>query len=314
MTDAPFHADIAKGPDGGRALWRQAVDGVRLRIGLWPAAKARGTVLLFPGRTEHIEKYGHVAAHLVAAGYGVASIDWRGQGLSDRLMDDPYRGHVGHFDDYQRDVAVLAQTAEAEGLTGPYYLLAHSMGGCIGLRALANGLDVDAAVFSAPMWGIKITPVMRRMAWVVSRLATVAGAGGTLAPGTQARSFILKDPFEGNTLTRDRDMWAHMGDQIRAVPGLELGGPSLDWVRHAMNECAALARLPSPQVPCLTFLGSNERIVDTSAIHDRMGRWPGGVLEMVDGGEHEVLMDLPGTRAAVMAQMTDFFGTAADSA
>ncbi|MEM9580176.1 MAG: alpha/beta hydrolase [Pseudomonadota bacterium] len=310
MMQAPFHPDIAFGPDGGRAIWREASDGVQLRIGLWPAQGApAGTVLLFPGRTEYIEKYGHVADHLTAAGYNVASIDWRGQGLSDRVMDDPYRGHVGDFADYQRDVDVLMEVVREEGLAGPFHLLAHSMGGCIGLRALLNGLPVASAVFSAPMWGIRIHPVMRRVAWVVSRVAARFGAGGTLAPGTQARSFILNDPFEDNTLTRDPDMWARMGDQIRAVPGFELGGPSLDWVRMAVDECKALAKLPAPPVPCLTFLGDGERIVDVPPIHQRMAHWPDGTLKVVPGGEHEVLMEVAAVREEVLTDITDFLAT-----
>ena len=41
-------------------------------------------------------------------------------------------------------------------LPRPWRLLAHSMGGTIGLRALTRGVPVAAAVFSAPMWGIRV--------------------------------------------------------------------------------------------------------------------------------------------------------------
>ena len=54
--------------------------------------------------------------------------------------------------------------ARAQGLPEPYYLMAHSMGGCIGLRALMRGAPVKAAAFSAPMWGILIAAWMRPMA------------------------------------------------------------------------------------------------------------------------------------------------------
>ena len=41
----------------------QADDGVTLRLAHWPAASdSRGGVLLFPGRTEYIEKYSGIAA------------------------------------------------------------------------------------------------------------------------------------------------------------------------------------------------------------------------------------------------------------
>lgn len=316
MTDAPFHHEIAFGPSNAHAIWRTASDGVRLRIGFWPLSSAKGTVLMFPGRTEYIEKYGHVAEHFAQHGWAMASIDWRGQGLSDRLMDDPWRGHVGKFRDYQKDVAELIGAARAQGLPEPYMLIAHSMGGAIALRALMDGLSVKAAVFSAPMWGILMSPSLRPAAWALSRLVRVVGAGTMLAPGTKPRSFITQDPFEDNTLTRDADMWSRMGDQIKAVPGLELGGPSLDWVREAVSECAALDKMPSPAVPCLTFLGSNERIVDTASIHRRMGKWPGGTLRMVQDGEHEVLMETPAKRLDVLNEITAYFelSAAADAA
>lgn len=306
MTQAPYHADICNGPSGGYALWRKASDGVRLRIGFWPLKGAKATVLIFTGRTEYIEKYAHVALDLQAAGYAVASLDWRGQGLSDRLMDDPYRGHVGSFDDYQKDIDVLLATLAEEGMPAPCALIGHSMGGCIGLRALVNGLDVKGAVFSAPMWGIVMAPALRPAAWALSRIAAQAGLGGTLAPGTNKRSFILSDPFENNTLTRDREMWAMMGAQIKAVPGLELGGPSLDWVRLAMDECAALMRTSTPNVPALTFLGDGERIVEASAIHDKMNTWPNGTLSIIKNGEHEAYMEVPETRARLAAETAAF--------
>ena len=54
---------------------------------------------------------------------------------------------------------------------------------------------------------------------------------------------------------------------------------------------------PSPPVPMVTFLGSDEAVVDAGAIRQRMARWPGGRLEMVAGAQHEVLMETPTIRA-----------------
>ena len=48
------------------------------------AARRKGTVCIFPGRTEFIEKYFEVVRDLRARGFAVAVLDWRGQGLSDR--------------------------------------------------------------------------------------------------------------------------------------------------------------------------------------------------------------------------------------
>ena len=132
-SPAPLYDDVAGGPPGGSALWLTCSDGVRIRVGFWrPEAAAHGTVLLFPGRTEYIEKYGPAAADLAERGFAMLAIDWRGQGVADRVTDDPQVGHVAHFPDYQRDVAAALETAVQLDLPRPFHLLAHSMGGCIG--------------------------------------------------------------------------------------------------------------------------------------------------------------------------------------
>jgi len=158
LTPAPLFTDIHPGPEGGMAHWVETSDGKRIRVGHWPVSGAKGTVLLFPGRTEYIEKYGPAASDLAARGLGTIAIDWRGQGLADRLLDDPRVGHVDAFSDYQKDVAAMLRAARALSLPRPFYLLAHSMGGCIGLRAVIEGLPVQAAAFTGPMW-VSISPL-----------------------------------------------------------------------------------------------------------------------------------------------------------
>ena len=66
LSPAPFFSDIAHGPAGGAAHWTQTSDGMRVRVGHWNKAAAKGTVLIFPGRTEFIEKYGQVAQAFTA--------------------------------------------------------------------------------------------------------------------------------------------------------------------------------------------------------------------------------------------------------
>ena len=299
MQPAPLYEDVAAGPPGGEALWIRAADGVRLRIARWPAPEAgRGTVFLFPGRTEYIEKYAPAAADLAARGFAMACIDWRGQGLADRLADDPMLGHVDDFAAYQRDVDALFATAARLALPAPWFLLAHSMGGCIGLRALLRGAPVQAALFSGPMWGIAIPPLLRAPMDALAGLMTALGRGARYAPTTGPRTYVLEAPFEGNQLTRDRAMWEMMVQQARAHPELTLGGPSLGWFRAARRECRALQRSAPPQVPAHAFLGGNERIVDPRPVHAIMGRWPGGRLTVVPGAEHEIVRERPETRVA----------------
>lgn len=306
LTPAPYHADIADGPDDARAFWLTASDGVRIRVAVWGGG-TKGTVLLFPGRTEYVEKYGRSAKDLLAHGFSTVALDWRGQGLADRLQDNAAIGHIDDFRDYQSDVkAVLAALPEL-GTPEPKFLVGHSMGGCIGLRSLMEGLDVKAAAFTAPMWGISMGKPKRTAAWVVSSIAQTVGMAKVLAPGTSATTYVLAQPFDDNMLTTDPDMFGYMKAQVEAHPDLALGGPSLAWLNEGLKECRSLRLRQTPSTPTLTFLGTGERIVDVEAIHDRMARWPNGDLRMVERAEHEVMMETKPTREQAIKDIAAHF-------
>src|SRR5881394_4041409 len=55
-------------------------DGVELRFARWGSpADAKGTVCVFSGRGEFIEKYFETVRDLRRRGFAVATMDWRGQ-------------------------------------------------------------------------------------------------------------------------------------------------------------------------------------------------------------------------------------------
>ncbi|MBB3993590.1 lysophospholipase [Sulfitobacter undariae] len=307
LTPAPLFTDIHPGPDPATAYWAETSDGVRVRLGVWDKKGARGTVLIFPGRTEYIEKYGGAAAELAARGLASIAIDWRGQGLADRLLDDPLTGHVEHFTDYQKDVAAMMRVARSLNLPRPYFLLAHSMGGCIGLRAVIEGITVQAAAFTGPMWGINISPLMRLPARALSTLMPHFNQGHRLLPSTISTPYVLSAPFDDNTLTTDEEMYDMMRDQLTAHPDLKLGGPSYTWLREALAETRHLSLRAVPNLPCAAYVGSNERIVDVPRVHARMENWNGGQLHIVEGGEHEILLETPAIRTRVFDEICALF-------
>jgi lysophospholipase len=55
--------------------------------------------------------------------------------------------------------------------------------------------------------------------------------------------------FADNPLTTDRDQFDYMSRQVAAHPELALGGPSVLWVKAALEETAALMALPCARHP-----------------------------------------------------------------
>lgn len=100
-------------PEGAVCGVVTASDGIRLRVARWKpeGGGLYGTVCVFPGRTEKIEKYFETVRDLLDRGFAVVALDWRGQGGSQRLLANPMKGHIKDFADYQLDLDALLSQA-----------------------------------------------------------------------------------------------------------------------------------------------------------------------------------------------------------
>ena len=177
---------ITPGPIDGtnvRIGYFTTADGTAIRNALWsPESKnPRGSVVLLGGRKEFLEKYTETAADLNQRGFAVFGFDWRGQGLSSRMLPDRLKGFVRNYDDYVQDLEEFFQRVVQPEAVRPIYLLAHSMGGHVALRYLhRQPADIDKAVLVAPMLDINTKPFPR---WLVKGLvcSISKGRGETVA-------------------------------------------------------------------------------------------------------------------------------------
>lgn len=281
-------------PPGGRAwdetLDLEAADGVRLRGALWRDGAERGHVLLLQGRTEFLEKLTLPAAELVGRGFAVASLDWRGQGRSARLTENPLKGHVGRFTDYHLDLAALIAHPDVAALPGPRLMLAHSMGGAIGVGAVLRGVVAPRAVLlSAPMLGIAMGGAQRAVTRALAPLARTLGLSEKWPPLPGASEPYVFSGFQDNVLTDDRAMFDWMAEALRRDPALRLAMPTLGWLDAAMAETAWIAGQGPLGCPGLCLLGTGEAVVDPEAVRagaPRLG------LELVEiaHARHELLI------------------------
>lgn len=170
---APFFTQ----DQGNHTFWIHTSDGKRIWLAIWSKGE-QGTIFLFTGRTEYCEKYLHVATKYQHHGYAFLTFNWRGQGISDRASHNRSLGHVSNFAEFQFDVETVLHAHTELHLPQPIYLLAHSIGGCIALRALHHRLTVQAIHFAAPMWGI----AMPRTAQFFARIVTQLGLGKAHIP------------------------------------------------------------------------------------------------------------------------------------
>lgn len=295
-------------PSGATSGFFPGYDERPLRFAIWGKTRGprRGTVCLFTGRTEFIEKYFETVADLRRRGYAVAIMDWRGQGGSDRLLDDPRKGHIDDFSEYDRDIRQFMREIVLPDCPPPYIALGHSMGSHIVLRNIAEpGSWFDRAVLVAPMLALHADmlrfpgPMVR----AYSRFASAIGLSGRYVHGGNAASGYSSE-FEGNILTGDRERFARNRQIERTAPQLLLGSPTIGWLSAALRSMRMLAEYDYPsrvRVPALIFGAGLDRIVDTSAAEKFAAGLKVGTYILIPDAQHEILQESNDIRARFWA-------------
>jgi lysophospholipase len=296
-------------PDGVVSGTLKTRDGVSLRFARWsPPPGRKGTVCLFQGRAEFIEKYFETVRDLRARGFAVATLDWRGQGGSERALRNRRKGYVRNFSQYQIDLETFIHEVVLPDCPPPVFALAHSMGATILLRAAYAGHRwFDRIVLLAPMIAL---PGMRRLTAtrMTVRTLRLMGLGSTYVPGADA-SVLQQRPFIGNLLTSDPVRYARNVAVLEAEPSLATGWPTVAWTDSAFRVMAELSQPGYPgrvRQPLLIIAAGLDAIVSTPAIDEFSVRLRAGSHLIVPGARHEMLMEQDRFRAQVLAAFDAF--------
>lgn len=273
-----------------------AFDGLPIRFGVWPCPgkPVQGSIVLLNGRGEFMEKYTEPIQDLHQRGFDVFSMDWRGQGLSGRLLPDRLKGHVRNFEDYVTDLAGFVETMVSPSAARPLTLVAHSMGAHNALRYLyGKRSDIDRAVLLSPMIDIQTAPLASGLSRALVRLAARLGLQGSSVPGTDGYHPGLT-PFDGNRLTSDPVRFADHGQAVTHNPDLATGGPTWGWLSAAVSSIEKIQKkgfMESIDTPILIVSAGSDRIVSNPAQRIAASRLPRARLITIDGARHEILKE-----------------------
>jgi lysophospholipase len=284
-------------------------DGVELRFARWaPPPGRKGTVCLFQGRAEFIEKYFETVRDLRERGFAVATLDWRGQGLSQRALRNRRKGYVRRFSDYQLDLEAFVNEVVLPDCPPPVFALGHSMGATILIQAAYAGHRwFDRMVLLAPMVAL---PGMRRSPLTRASIKALRlmGLGGTFVPGGDA-TVMMQRPFVGNLLTSDPVRYARNIAVLEAEPDLAIAWPTVAWTDSAfkaMRELSQVNVASGIRQPILIIAAGHDQIVSTPAIDEFAVRLRAGSHLIVPGARHELLMEQDRFRLQVLAAFDAF--------
>jgi lysophospholipase len=269
-------------------------DGVNLRFARWaPPAGRKGTVVVLQGRAEYIEKYFETVRDIRARGFAVATFDWRGQGMSDRVLADRHKGHVRNFSEYATDLEAIMEQVVLPDCPPPFFALGHSMGAAIGIRACHDGSRwFERMVLSAPM--IALRPGrLTAIAGPLARFMRMLGRGAGYVPTGDGKAMGAED-FIGNVLTSDPVRYARNATVLEEAPELGIGAPTVAWVDAAlrlMKRFAAPGYAADIRQPILLVAAGRDEVVSTPAIETFGMNLLAGRHLILAGSKHEILQE-----------------------
>lgn len=236
----------------------------------WPAAQARGRVLLAHGFGEHVGRYARLIGALNAAGFEVYSYDQRGHGQSagrralvqlDQLVEDHLRAR------------------EALRVAGapPLFAFGHSMGGLVTALSVARDpRGLQGVVLSSPalLLDREHTALMRGAVQLLGRLLPALPVQ-RLSP-----SLLAADPDVGRAYSEDPLVY-HGG--VRA-------GSAASMIREARG---LWPLLPRWTLPTLLIQGEGDGIVHVEGARRFAREAASADLTYVEepGGQHELFND-----------------------
>jgi lysophospholipase len=313
-------------PAGGTVEMQTMADGWQLRSLFWPPSKPNtGSILFLTGRADFAEKYAETFHDLVDAGWGVATFDWRGQGLSGRVGIDAMAGDVpdGGFDTWLADLDAMVAWFHRV-LPPPWYAIGHSMGGHMLQRHLAGeNAEFARAILLAPMIGLSAKPLGPRVARLVARLMLWLGRGDAYVFGGGPYQPQASGGVRQLLLTTDPERYADEGWWIAQNPALALGNVTWAWLAAAFASLDALLKPPRTlrgtgegaqsvpalqriTTPLLVLMPDPDGLVDNDVTRRAVATMATARLEPVPRVGHELLREASDIRARVLARCLDF--------
>jgi len=274
----------------------------------------RGTVVLMGGRGDFMERYFETMRDLMALGFAVASFDFRGQGGSDRLLDDTRRGHIRDFRHLEEDLESVMSAIVEPYCPAPYYGLGHSTGGGVLLLALRHMKSFQRAAVIAPLVGLDYQGWPRPLVWALVTLFNGLGLGWTFLPGYRRGPLGRKD-FPGNPLTSYQTRWDRDSGILEENPALGTGGPTFAWLKAARRGTKALAALSQKYhltCPVMIVAAGKERVVSMDAMRRFAARVPHVSLVVIRESLHEVLAETDEVRNQFLAAFDAFIRAGED--
>ncbi len=285
--------------------------GFDIRFGHVSPENPEAIIVCLPGLGEFCEKYFEVAHDVLAQNMAFWVIDWPCQGQSERMLEDPQKRHSAGYE-IERDVLhdLFQNHIEPSNKEGVVCaMLAHSMGGNIGLHYLSQYPWVfQCAAFSAPLFGVKefenIPPPLPQIITKIGKFFFSA----LYAPKQKPWSKELRDLEKNKTYSHDEKREEIHNAWCLLNPNLQVGGATWQWLYETVKSCSLLKTkkiLPFIQAHCLIASAGQENMVANRAIEKISKQLFHAKHITFEDAFHEIIMEKDEIRSVFFNEFFD---------
>ena len=298
-----MNIDRRSHPPGAVFSKFRAADGWGLRRMDWAqpeGARAIGSLIFLNGRGDFIEKYLEPLGHWHGRGWNVTAFDWRGQGGSAGSMEP---GQADNFETLVKDGGALLSKWMAK-TPGPHVAVAHSMGGHLLLRILAERQPgLAAAVLVAPMLAINSRPLPGWAARLACSALAIIGRQRPAWKSDRASRLTRQAHLTSCELRFADEMWWRERQR-----SFDIGPPTWGWLSSAFASMARLRPrlLRKIRTPILLVGAEQDRLVSAEAVRRAARLLPNAKLVMFKDSAHEILRERDEVRLLALRQIDDF--------
>ena len=297
---APYlELDNYKAPEGINSIFIPMKDGLKIRLIYWNYSnqkhEAKGTILLQQGHNEFIEKYYETIQDFLNRKYNVIAFDWRGQGISERMINDNRKQYIEDFELHNQDLKFIIDNIIIDNFTKPLIGIGHSMGGCILLYFLKeNEKQLDKVILSAPMLGFRSEKFLMPMIEFFSLFLPKK----SFFPGSKP-NYGKETPFKGNDLTTDRKRYKRTQKMVRLKKDIRLWGITIAWVKAVKKILLYMRQEGWAETikSKILFINSlNDKVVSSKYISIMSKRLNNSKMVYFKNAEHELFMESDNNR------------------
>ena len=308
--EAPYlELDNYKAPKGFKCIFIPMDNNKKIRLAYWQnssiQSEIRGTILLQQGHNEFIEKYFETIQELLNRNFNVVCFDWRGQGLSDKMINDEHKQYVEDFNIHETDLSFIIKEFITKNFEKPLIGIGHSMGGLIMLSFLKKNTQIfERVILSAPMLGFNNEKVLLPVMTLINKF----GSNKNYLIGSRP-NMGKETPFNNNDLTSDKFRYERTQALVRKHPNIRLWGVTKGWFRAAKNKLFEIRKkgwAENIKTEILFINNINDRVISSKHISIMNRRLPNSRVKEFYETEHEIFMEKDKYRNLMWNEIDNF--------